>query len=246
MKRFEVWELVNYWEWDLNTLSNAAAKLFVDGLKSGYFDYEDIQDLKGMRSLLAKHILHEYEGDLAERFPEYVFNILADRKPFIIKTDEGEIKVDENNFEEVIPDVVLKELEKQYKFGLWSIAERYANYIFELDSEPFKKLLKEHKRRRKIAELKKNATREAVKVLKSLKSLEAGEIIVSDIEDFRTLLQEHLTNYLGEAFPKAKGKLVNHIAKEIAKSFTEENQEIIQSVITLRTQAIENMRRISL
>lgn len=246
MKRFEVWELVNYWEWDLNTLSNAAAELFVDSLKSGYFDYKDIEDLKDMRGLLADHILNEFETDLTERFPEYVFDILADRKPFIIKTDEGEIKVDENNFEEVIPDVLLKELEKQYKFGLWDKAERHANYIFELDSEPFKQLLKEHKRRRKIVELKENATQEAGKVLKSLK---AGGIIVSDIEDFRTLLQEHLTNYLEEAFPKAKGKLVNlinHIAKEIAKSFTEENQEIIQSIITLRTQAIESMRRISL
>lgn len=247
MKRFEAYELVNYWEGVFHeSASKAATEIFMDGLKRGDLDGEDIQNLEDIKSALADQILHEFEYIVAEVFPEYVFDILANREPFIVKTDEGELRVDGKNYNEVIPDVVVREFEKQYKFGLWSIAERDAEHIVEINRELFKQLLRMHKQRRRIAELKGNATQAAVNFLKSF---EAGEIIVSDIEDFRTLLQEHLANYFKEAFPKAKGKLINlinNIAEEIAKSFTEAHEEVIQSIISLRKQAIEGIHRISL
>jgi len=244
MKRFEAYVLVSYWEGVFHeSASKAATEIFIDGLKRGDFDGEDIRNLEDIKSALSDQILNEFEYIVAEVFPEYVFENLADREPFIIKTDEGEIKVDENNYQKVIPDVVFKEFKRKYKFGLWDIAEEDAERIVELNRELFKQLLREHKRRRKISELKEKATQEAVKFLKAF---EAGEVIVSDIEDFRALLQEHIANYFRETFPKAKRELINHIAEEIANSLTEANKDTIQSIIYLRKQAIENIHRISL
>ncbi|MEM0326603.1 MAG: hypothetical protein QW733_06200 [Desulfurococcaceae archaeon] len=59
MKRFEAYELVNYWEGVFHeSASKAATELFIDGLKRGDFDYENIQSLEGIKILLAKHIRH--------------------------------------------------------------------------------------------------------------------------------------------------------------------------------------------
>lgn len=82
MKCFEANELINHWEAVFHeSASKVATEIFMDCLKRGYFDYENIQSLEDIKSLLAKHILKEFEYVLAEVFPNMFLIILRIESP---------------------------------------------------------------------------------------------------------------------------------------------------------------------
>jgi len=243
MKRVKASEIVDYWEKDLYQVSDRAMELFTEHLESGHLDYKSIHKSEDIRAILTDYILHEFEVDLDEGFPEEVFYEIASGKPFIIETAEGEIRVNEKNFREVIPDLIERELAKRYseENGLLALAKDLAMSTIDYYEDEIKKLFK-------VIKYQRTAIQEAEKVLKSLKE---GNISVSDIEDFESLLREHLVNHLKEKFPKTahrKLPLIDNVATKVAKSFTEENKTEIKEAIlsTLKKQTIENMHRISL
>lgn len=191
---------------------------------------------------MVEDVLSEIEVDATSKRAKEIMGVYIEKeiKKLFKKLEKGELCISSSEeFREILKTRLLEQdIFAKVKEELteecfdWRAIEDKSNDLFDeaLDYNLEK-------------ELKEKATQEAVKFLKAF---EAGEVIVSDIEDFRALLQEHIANYFRETFPKAKRELINLIAEEIANSLTEANKDTIQSIIYLRKQAIENIHRISL
>ncbi|MEM2695614.1 MAG: hypothetical protein QXU09_01610 [Thermoproteota archaeon] len=243
MKRVKASEIVDYWGKDLYQVSDRVMEMFKEHLEEGNINAKEIRRTEDLRDILTDYILHELEFDLYDAFPEDAFYAFGYGMTFIVETNDGDIKVDEENYEKVIPDLIERELAKRYseENGLLALAKDLAMSTIDYYEDEIKKLFK-------VIKYQRTAIQEAEKVLKSLKE---GNISVLDIEDFESLLREHLANHLKEKFPKTarrKLPLIDHVATKVAKSFTEENKTEIKEAIlsTLKKQTIENMHRISL
>lgn len=237
MDRVKVSEIVDFWERDLYQVSDVVMEILKESLEG---DNKKIRKVEDLRDILADYILYELEVDLYDAFPEEAFYEFGDGNSFVVETEEGDIEVDEQNYKEVIPDLIERELAKRYseENGLLALAKDLAISTIVVYEDELKKLFKEVK-------YKRVARQEAERILQSL---EAGEIMVSDIEDFEKFLQEHLANHLKEKFPKASTKLINQVAIDVAKSIVEKNEKwIAETILTLiRRQTIQNMQGIIL